>query len=291
VGRAALISRRRLLLLYLCASAALRKALAQADEIQAGFADLERIHGGRLGVTVLDVAAGRRIEHRADEKFAMSSTYKFLAAAFVLARVDRQEDSLNRRILYSRDSLVPYSPITEKYVGDVGMTLGEICEAAMTLSDNTAGNLILESFGGPAQLTTFARSLGDDVTRLDRTETDLNEAKPGDSRDTTTPAAMANNVRKLVLGDVLSMPSRDLLSNWMIENRTGDKRLRAGIPEGWRVGDKTGSGGNAGTNDIAVIWPPDHGPIVVTAYFAESPAPDDVRNMVLTEVARRACRW
>ncbi len=289
-----MISRRGLLLSCLLAApaAASLKARAQSnlDAIRAGLADLERVHGGRLGVCLLDVATGRRIEHRADERFAMSSTYKLLAAAFVLARVDRREDTLDRRIPYSKDALVSYSPITEKHVDDGGMTLGEVCEAAVTLSDNTAGNLILESFGGPAQFTQFARALGDDVTRLDRVETALNEAKPGDPRDTTTPAAMANNLNKLVLGDALSARSRDQLSAWMVANKTGDKRLRAGIPGGWRVGDKTGSGGHAQTNDIAVIWPPGRGPIVVTAYYAESPEPDDVRNGVLAEVARLAVR-
>jgi beta-lactamase class A len=160
----------------------------------------------------------------------------------------------------------------------------------LTLSDNTAGNLMLESFGGPAELTRFARSLGDGVTRLDRFETGLNEAKPGDPRDSTTPAAMADNLRRIVLGDALSPPSRDQLTSWMVANKTGDKRLRAGIPKDWRVADKTGGGGNAETNDIAVIWPPGRGPIVATAYFAESPAADEARNAVLAEVGRLVAR-
>jgi beta-lactamase class A len=236
---------------------------------------------------VLDVATGRRVEHRGDERFAMCSTHKFLAAAFVLQRVDHGEDSLERRIPYAKDNLVTYSPITEKHVGD-GMALGALCEAALTLSDNTAANLILETLGGPAGFTSRARALGDDVTRLDRIETALNEAKIGDPRDTTTPAAMAENVRKLVLGEALSAPSREKLANWVIANKTGDKRLRAGIPKGWRVGDKTGTGGAGATNDIAVVWPPDRGPLVVTAYYAESAAPDDEREQVLAEVGRLA---
>ena len=262
-------------------------AYANSEDIRAGLADLEKTHGGRLGVCVLDVASGRRVEHRADERFAMCSTHKFLAAAFLLQRIDRGEDSLERRIPYSKDNLVTYSPITEKHVGD-GMTLGELCEAALTLSDNTAANLILETLGGPAGFTRRARALGDDVTRLDRIETALNEAKIGDPRDTTTPAAMAENVRKLVLGDALSAPSRDRLATWIIANKTGDNRLRAGIPKGWRVGDKTGTGGAGTTNDIAVVWPPDRGPLVVTAYYAESAAPVDEREQVLAEVGRLA---
>ena len=292
-GTPALISRRGLLLGGLLAAPAVASLTARAqsdlDEIRSGLADLERIHGGRLGVCALDVATGRRIEHRANERFAITSTYKFLAAAFTLMRVDRGDDALDRRVAYSKDRLVAYSPATEKRVGD-GMTLGELCEAAVTLSANTAGNLLLESLGGPAQFTQFARALGDDATRLDRLETALNEATPGDPRDTTTPAAMADDVRKLVVGDALSPQSRDRLSAWLVANRTGDKRLRAGVPRDWRVGDKTGSGGHATTNDVAVIWPPERGPIVVAAYYAESAEPDDARNGVLAEVGRLAVR-
>ena len=225
-----LISRRLLLIRVLLAAPALAlaKAFAQAnsDDIRAGIADLEQAHGGRLGVCVLDVATGRRIAHRADERFAMCSTHKFLAAGFALQRVDQGRDSLGRRISYSKDDLVTYSPTTEKHLGD-GMTLGELCEAALTLSDNTAANLILDSLGGPAGFRSRVRALGDDVTRLDRIEPALNEAKPGDPRDTTTPAAMADNVRKLVLGEALSAPSRALLASWIVANKTGDKRLRA----------------------------------------------------------------
>jgi beta-lactamase class A len=288
-----LISRRKLLLSGLFAAPALAcvKARAQsgADEIQSGLADLERAHGGRLGVCVIDVGSGQRAEHRGAERFAMCSTSKFISAAFVLKRVDAGEDALERRVAYTKDILVTYSPITEKHAGE-GMTLGEICEAALTLSDNTAANLMLESFGGPAALTGFTRALGDEVTRFDRIETALNEATPGDPRDTTTPAAMAEDVRKLVLGDVLSEKSREQLAAWLVANKTGDARLRAGLPNGWRAGDKTGSGDNGATNDIAVIWPPGRGPIVVTAYFAESSAPKETRYAVLAEVGRLAAR-
>jgi beta-lactamase class A len=263
------------------------RAQRRPDELRVALAGLETEHGGRLGVCVLDAATGRRVEHRADERFALCSTHKFLAAAFALQRVDRRQESLGRRISYSRDSLVTYSPTTEKHVED-GLTLGELCEAALTLSDNTAANLVLESLGGPVGFTAMARRLGDDVTRLDRIETALNEAKAGDVRDTTTPAAMAENLRKLLLGDALSVPSRDRLSGWMVANKTGDKRLRAGFPNAWRVGDKTGSGGNGQTNDIAVAWAPDGRPLVVTAYYAESTATGDERELVLSEVGRLA---
>ena len=287
-----MIPRRELLTGSLIAGPALLSMRASADdrgrELHRAVAGLERRHGGRLGVAVLDNAGSKLIEHRGDERFAMASTFKFVAAAFVLARVDRREESLDRRVVYSRDDLVTYSPVTEKHAGGGGMTVGDICEAAMTLSDNTAANLLLDSFGGPAGLTAYTRSLGDGSTRLDRRETALNEATPGDPRDTTTPAAMVEILRKTVLGTALSASSREQLTAWLVSNKTGDKRLRAGVPGGWRVGDRTGSGGNNATNDIGVVWPPGRAPIIVAAYYAEARASDDERNAVLAEVGRLA---
>jgi beta-lactamase class A len=286
------ISRRVLLTGSLLAGPGLLSLRTAADnrdgKLQDRVADLERRHGGRLGVAVLDSASNNLITRRGDERFPLCSTYKFLAAVLVLSRVDRNEESLTRRIAYASNYLVPYSPITERHVGQGGLTIGEICDAAVTLSDNTAGNLLLDSFGGPAGLTAYVRSLGDSVTRLDRRETELNEAKPGDPRDTTTPVAMLEMLRKTVLGTALSTSSREQLIAWLIANKTGDKRLRAGVPRDWRVGDKTGSGTNNVTNDIAVIWPPDRAPIIVTAYYAEARASDDQRDAVLSEVGRLA---
>ena len=280
---------RRALLASLLAVPATSAAWASANggDAQRILADLERRHGGRLGVEVLDTATMNGVAHRGDERFPMCSTFKFLAAAFVLARVDRGQESLDRRVAYTRDDLVTYSPVTEKHVG-AGMTVGELCDAAVTLSDNTAGNLLLDSFGGPAGLTAYARSLGDEVTRLDRRETDLNEARPGDPRDTTTPAAMVDLLRQTVLGDALSGPSRAQLTAWLVANKTGDKRLRAGVPKDWRVGEKTGTGENNTTNDVGIIWPPARAPIIVAAYYVEARASGDERNAVLAEVGRLA---
>lgn len=240
---------------------------------------------GRLGVSILDTGTGKRIGHRADERFPMCSTFKFLAAAQVLSRVDRGEERLDRRIAYTKDDLVAYSPVTEKHI-DAGMTLAELCHATITLSDNTAGNLLLASFGGPAGLTAFARSLGDRVTRLDRWETELNEAIPGDSRDTTSPAAMLDNMRSLLLDDTLSPASRKQLADWLIATTTGDKRIRGGLPKGWLAGDKTGTSNNGVTNDIAIVWPPGRAPLLATAYYAEYPQPREARNAVIAEVGR-----
>lgn len=274
------------------ASLLVRPALAlevlQDGDASARLAVLERRHGGRLGVAVLDTGSGRRIGRRVDERFAMCSTFKLLAAAAVLARVDRGVETLERRVVFGKDALVTYSPVTSHRVGAPGMTMAELCHAAITMSDNTAGNLLLHSLGGPAGWTAYARSLGDDVSRLDRIETELNEARPGDPRDTTTPAAMLANLHALLLGTALSDASRGQLAGWLHANTTGDARLRAGVPAGWRVGDKTGSGNHATANDVAIIWPPQRKPLLVTAYYAESTADADARNAVLAEVGRIA---
>ncbi len=174
---------------------------AFANDAKSQLAELERRNGGRLGVVALDTASGLRIGHRAEELFPLCSTFKFLAAAFVLARVDRGEEKLDRRVVFSGKDLVTYSPVTKEHAGPVGMSMAEICDAAVTLSDNTAGNLMFTSFGSPAGLTNYARSLGDRATRLDRIETELNEAKPGDPRDTTTPVAMLGTMQRLLIED------------------------------------------------------------------------------------------
>lgn len=287
-----MLSRRTLLTTALLAAPALLSFRAHADdrdgELQRGAADLERRHGGRLGIAVLDTATEKPVAHRGDERFPMCSTFKCLAAALVLTRVERKEESLARRVVYTKNDLVPYSPTTGKHVGGGGLTVAKICEAALTLSDNTAANLLLDSFGGPAALTAYARALGDGITRLDRREPELNEAIPGDPRDTTTPLAMLDNLRKVVLGTALSATSRDQLTAWLVANKTGDKRLRAGVPQDWRVGDKTGTGSHNATNDIAVLWPPGRAPIVVTAYYVEARALAAERDTVMAEVGRLA---
>ncbi len=166
------------------------------------------------------------------------------------------------------------------------MSVAELCEAALVLSDNTAANLLLTRLGGPAALTGYARFLGDDATRLDRTEPDLNEATPGDPRDTTTPAAMARTVRTLVFGTALAPTSRDRLIKWLVDCKTGSARLRAGLPPSWRVGDKTGSGSDGSSNDVVVIWPQHRPPLIIAAYLTETSGSDDERNATHAAVAR-----
>lgn len=261
---------------------------AFANDTASPLAELERRNGGRLGVAALDTASGRRVGHRTDEIFPLCSTFKLLAAAFVLARVDRGEEKLDRRVVFSDKDLVTYSPVTKDHVGPSGMSMAEICEAAVTLSDNTAGNLQLASFGGPSGLTSYVRSLGDRATRLDRIETELNEAKPGDPRDTTTPAAMLGTMQRLLIGDALSASSRDRLIGWLLASKTGARRLRAGLPAEWRVGDKTGTGDNGTANDVAIAFPPGRAPILLAAYYTESTIPDDARSTVIADTARLA---
>lgn len=262
-------------------------------KLPAAFARIEAARGGRLGVAVLDTGTGRRAGYRQDERFPLASTFKLLAAGAVLARADAGRDSMERRVRFTKEDLVTHSPVTTLQAGGNGMTLAELCEATMITSDNTAGNLLLDALGGPAGLTAYLRSLGDNVTRLDRRETDLNEARLGDPRDTTSPSAMLATMQALTLGPALSLSSRERLVGWLRANQTGDARLRAGLPPDWRAGEKTGTGGNGTSNDVGLLWPPNGvAPVLVAAYLTEGSADDPVRNAALADVgAAVAAAW
>lgn len=249
----------------------------------AQLAMLERRHGGRLGVAILDTGSNRRASYREDERFLMCSTFKFLLAATVLVRVDRGEEKPGRRVVFGKDVLLDYAPVTKQHVGPPGMTIAELCEAAITLSDNTAANLLLREVGGPAQVTRCARGLGDAMTRLDRTEPALNRWD-GD-KDTTTPVAMLADMHELLLGKALTASSRERLTDWLLHGQTGSDSLRAGLPADWREGDKTGSG-NTANNDIAILWPPQRKPLLVTAYYDNPRIDAAARKAVLVEVGR-----
>jgi beta-lactamase class A len=249
-------------------------------------AELERRTGGRLGVAALDTGTQRRIEHRAFEAFAMCSTFKLLLAGAILARVDAGKEHLDRIVAYGKSDLLDYAPVTTANVAKGGLTVQALCAAAVEESDNTAANLLLATLGGPDGLNAFVRSLGDRITQLDRTEPSLNEAAIGDPRDTTTPFAMAKDAQKLVLGTTLAMPSRELLTSWLVACETGTDAIRAGVPKTWRVGDKTGSGENGTRNDVAILWPPNGAPIVVAAYLTRATSiANDQRNAALATVA------
>lgn len=237
-------------------------------------------------MSVLHKARGVPIHYRGDERFPMCSTFKVLASAAILKAAGPKLGRLERRVRIEQTDIVENSPVTREHVGGEGMTLRELCDAAITRSDNTAGNALLKNLGGPAGLTSFARSLGDTMTRLDRTETELNEAAPDDPRDTTTPNAMAANFERLLLGDVLSPEGRDQLQTWLIANKTGDTRLRAGLPPAWRVGDKTGAGEHGTTNDVAIVWPPQRSPLIIAVYLTGASLDATGRNDVIASFGR-----
>ncbi len=215
----------------------------------------------------------------------MCSTFKLLLAAAVLQRVDKGTEHLDRNIPVPPKPLIFNSPLTEEHAG-AEMSLSALCNAILTRSDNTAANLLLTIIGGPQGITRFARSIGDNFTRLDRTETSLNESRPGDRRDTTSPTAMTGNLQALFLGNVLAAASRDQLIQWTIANETGKTRLRSKLPANWRAGDKTGSNGETTTNDIAIIWPPHQSPVLVSAYLTECPGTEEKRNGIIAEVGQ-----
>jgi beta-lactamase class A len=247
---------------------------------------IEHRYGGRLGVAVVDSDSGVSVTHRSDERFPMCSTFKLLAAAAVLKRVDQGTEKLGRNVPYGPGDLLSYAPVTKAHVADGGMHLGDLCAAAIQWSDNTAANLMLQAIGGPAALTRYVRTLGDQVTRLDRTEPTLNTALPNDNRDTTSPSAMLRTVRTILLSQELSETSRRQLETWLIGDQVGGNRLRAGLPPAWRIGDKTGTGDNGTANVVAIIWPPDRPPILATVYLTGSPAPADRLNLAHADVGR-----
>ena len=266
--------------------AALVAATALPGLAQEEWEPLEKESGGRLGVAIL--RAGGGIEgHRLDERFPMCSTFKWLAVAHVLHRVEMGQEKLDRRVRYGRDQLKAYSPVTAKHAGGEGMTVAELCHAAITESDNTAANLLLASAGGPQGLTRYARSAGDDVTRLDRWEPALNEAKPGDPRDTTTPRAMAGVLHAHLIGNALAPAGREQLAKWLRASETNHLRLRADLPDGWTMGSTTGTGARGSTNDVGIFWPPNRPPIIVAAFLTQTRAPEAVRNRTIAQVAKR----
>ena len=250
------------------------------------FAALEARSGGRLGVAALDTSTGHRLAYRADEGFPMCSTFKLLAVAAILHNVDQGNERLDRFVDYGEVDLLDYAPITKANVAKGGMQLGALCAAAVEWSDNTAANLILASLGGPQGVTAYARSLGDNLTRLDRNEPSLNSSIPGDPRDTTSPAAMMTDLKTLLQDTALSQASRDALTNWLMNCQTAAARIPAGLPSGWTSGNKTGTGSNGSTNDVAVINPPNRAPIFVAAYYTGSKASEDDREAVLASVGR-----
>ena len=242
--------------------------------------------GGRVGVAAWDTGSGVWVRRRADERFAMCSTFKLLLVAAVLARIDQGALSGERRIAYGRVDLLPHSPTTSAHVAEGALSVSDLCAAAIEESDNGAANLLLQLIGGPTGLTGHLRRLGDPVTRLDRTELALNTNLKGDVRDTTTPVAYVRTMGQVLLGDGLSAISRRQLEAWMVNCKTGLGRLRAGLPPAWKAGDKTGTGENGAVNDVAILRPPGRSPILVAVFMSGSPRPVEALNAAHARIAR-----
>jgi beta-lactamase class A len=284
----AVVSAAALTPLLTTSSARAARPGARLRDAEGRLSDLEERYGARLGVYAVNTRTGQYVAHRADEPYAMCSTFKTLAAAAVL-RDHAHCVPLDRVIAYPPADLLPNSPRTEQHVG-TGMKAGDVCAAAIQYSDNTAGNLLLRQIGGPAGLTAFLRSIGDRVTRLDRWETDLNTAVPGDPRDTTTPAALGRSYARVTLGDALPSAAREQLVTWLKGNTTSGERFRAGLPQGWTVADKTGTGAYANAHDVGIAWTTKGTPLVLTV-LTSKPAPDaPVDNALIAETARLLAR-
>lgn len=241
-------------------------------------AEIERVSGGRLGVAVIDTGSERRFTYRGDERFALCSTFKVLLVCAVLSQIDEGREELARVVTFGRSDLLPYSPVSEKNAEKGASTVEDLCASAIEESDNTAANLLLRIVGGPPGLTRYIREQGDPVTRLDRVEPALNSNLPGDLRDTTTPSAMAMTLARLLCSNTLSRTSRERLEHWLTGCRTGAHRLRGGIHDAVRIGDKTGSGDRGAANDVAIVWPAHSAPYLVAVYYtdsSESPAERD----------------
>jgi beta-lactamase class A len=278
------------LLMTIALAAGAESARASDDPLAAVVAAIEDRHDNRVGVMVVDTGSNRLWEHRADERFPLTSTFKAFACAAVLARDLRGALDAERRIPVAARDLVTHSPVLETRVG-AEISLLEACDAMMTVSDNGAANIVLDGLGGPAGLTAFMREIGDRETRLDSWETALNAAHPGDPRDTTTPRAAAASLRALVLGDALPPDARKRLESWMLGNAVGGPLLRAGLPSDWRVADRTGAGGHGSRAVIAVLWPPMRDPIVAAAFMTGRDLPMETRNAAIAEIGAAIARW
>jgi len=238
----------------------------------------------RIGMAVFDANTGKSWHYRGEERFPLNSTHKTFACAALLAKVDEKILSLDQSVSISKEMLVTYSPVTEKYLPPRTMTLGEVCRAAVSLSDNTAGNIAVDAIGGTSGFNAYMRSIGDEQTRLDRKEPELNEATPGDLRDTTTPNAIVSSLKKILLGDALSVSSRAELTQWMLDDQVAGALLRASLPTGWKIADKTGAGGYGSRSIVAVIWPPSKQPLVVGIYVTQTTASMQDSNRAIARI-------
>lgn len=245
---------------------------------------LEKSFDGRIGLYAINTANQQSIEHRAVERFPFQSTFKVIAVAAILKKSETDENLLQQKMTYTKEDLIFWSPITEKHVED-GMTIFDLCAAAIMYSDNTAANLIMKALGGPEAVTAFAHSIGDNTFRVDNWEPNLN-SDASNVQDTSTPEAMEKSLQKLTVQNSLAPSQQNQLITWMKGNTTGDARIRAGVPKGWIVADKTGSGDFGIVNDIGLIWAPNCAPIIVTLYTINNKKDAARRDDVVAESTR-----
>jgi len=285
-----MLTRRELL------SAITAVALASdAEAAERAETTLKKIHeriGGRLGVHVLDSQSGKRFGIDENSRYAMTSTFKLGLAAALLWQVDRKAFTLDHRIHIEKSQLLANSPAVEVKLMSTAdaMTVRELLAAAVTQGDNAATNILLRAMGGPSTVTEFFRTLGDNVTRLDRFELELNSNVPDDPRDTTTPRAMVDSMLAIFTRDVLALPSRALLIDWLTASKTGVDRVRAGLPRSWNGGDKSGTGANGAVNDIVITYPPGRRPIFIAVYMSESKLTVPELNAAHAEIGRIVAR-
>ncbi|MGY0216369.1 class A beta-lactamase [Endozoicomonadaceae bacterium StTr2] len=246
---------------------------------------IEKALSARVGVTVLDTGNNRVWNYKGNEKFPMASTFKTVACAKLLSDADSGKTALDSTVTVRQKDIVTYSPVTEKYIGKK-LSLREVCSATMLTSDNTAANIVLNAVGGPAAVTTFFQAAGDNTSRLDRFEPQLNEGVPGDERDTTTPNAIAHTLNTLLFGNVLSTDSRQQLKAWMVNNQVTGNLLRSVLPEGWRIADRSGAGGYGTRNITAVVWPQDQPPVIISIYLSQTQASFAERNEAIVRIGR-----
>lgn len=258
--------------------------VGKAAEFVSAIADLQKRHGGRIGVSA--ISGDARLNANSDERFAMCSVFKWVLAAAVLQQADQARLELSQSLTLKKEDLLPHAPVTSQHLADGKMTIADLCSAAVTVSDNTAANLLYPMVGGPSGLTAFVRQLGDTVTRFDRTEPTLNNNVEGDPQDTSTPAAMTALLQTVYGGTVLKPESLAQLQAWMVQCSTGAQRIRAAVPADWTAGDKTGTGENGAANDVAVLWPPKKPPVYLTVFTSGGVLDADGHNAIIAEAAK-----
>ncbi len=271
---------------FACAGKRESRETVALENVQSSVSEIERRVGGRIGIYGVATDTGVSIAHRADERFALCSTFKWALAAAVLTGVDESRLALDQEISFDAAEIIDHSPVVSARARQGHMSVEALACAAVVSSDNTAANLLLTRVGGPAGLTAFLRAHGDALTRLDRNEPTLNTNLPGDPRDTTTPRAMVATLQVLLTTPALSMASRQRLIEWMVSSETGRDRLRAGLPRDWRVGDKTGTGERGAANDVVIAWPPGRGPVLIAAYLSDSASSLPILNATHADLGR-----